>query len=199
MRTTWIKAIRMNKSEIRKEYKKKRDEITTAQKMRWDDLILIQFQTVELPFLSNVLSFYSIEENNEVNSFLLTDYLHFRNPSLQVAYPRMHTDTTTMQALIAPPDGAFETNEFGITEPTGSQVLAAADVELVLVPMLAFDQGGRRVGYGKGYYDRFLSTCSADCLKIGVSYFPPVDSIDDAADFDVPLDFCITPEMVYVF
>ncbi|HVG13224.1 MAG TPA: 5-formyltetrahydrofolate cyclo-ligase [Flavisolibacter sp.] len=189
----------MNKSEIRKVYKRKRDEITGAQKMRWDDLILIQFQTVELPFLSNVLSFYSIEENNEVNSFLLTDYLHFRNPSLVVAYPRMNTDTTTMQALIASADGAFETNEFGITEPTGSEVLPAADVELVLVPMLAFDAKGRRVGYGKGYYDRYLSACGPDCLKIGVSYFPPIDRIDDAAEFDVPLDLCITPEMVYVF
>lgn len=189
----------MTKSEVRKEFKKKRDEITAAQKMRWDDLILIQFQTVELPFLSNVLSFYSIEENNEVNSFLLTDYLHFRNPSLVVAYPRMYTETTTMQALIATADGAFETNEFGITEPTGSEVLPAADVELVLVPMLAFDAAGRRVGYGKGYYDRYLSACSAGCLKIGVSYFPPIDRIYDAADFDVPLDLCITPEMVYVF
>ena len=189
----------MDKKEVRKVYKRKRDEITAAQKMRWDDLILIQFQTVELPFLNNVLSFYSIEENNEVNSFLLTDYLHFRNPSMVVAYPKMYPSTTTMQALIATPDGAFETNEFGITEPSGSEVLAADEVELVLVPMLAFDEQGRRVGYGKGYYDRFLSSCSPDCLKIGVSYFPPIDRIDDAADFDVPLDLCITPEMVYVF
>ncbi|HZH95381.1 MAG TPA: 5-formyltetrahydrofolate cyclo-ligase, partial [Flavisolibacter sp.] len=74
----------MTKKEARKIYKAKRDEVTAAQKTRWDDLVLIQFQTLELPFLSTVLSFYSIEENNEVDSFLLTDFLRFRNPSLNI-------------------------------------------------------------------------------------------------------------------
>ncbi len=189
----------MFKKEIRKLYKQKRDAITPGQKLKWDDLILIQFQTLELPFLSNVLSFYSIDENNEVNSFILTDFLHFRNPSLQLAYPRMDVATTTMQAIIAPADAAFDTNEFGITEPTGNQILHPDEIELMLVPMLACDVLGHRVGYGKGYYDRFLKDCSPECLKVGVSYFEPIEAIDDAADFDVPLDFCITPQQVYVF
>jgi 5-formyltetrahydrofolate cyclo-ligase len=189
----------MTKKEARKIYKAKRDEVTAAQKTRWDDLVLIQFQTLELPFLSTVLSFYSIEENNEVDSFLLTDFLRFRNPSLNIAYPRMDVATTTMQAIIAPADAAFDTNEFGITEPTGGEIVPANEIELVIVPMLAFDKAGHRVGYGKGYYDRFLSRCDPGCLKVGVSYFEPVEAIEDAADFDVTLDFCITPQNVYVF
>lgn len=189
----------MRKSEARKLFKQKRDEITASEKMKWDDLILIQFQTANFPFLSNVLSFYSIDEKNEVNSFIITDYLHFKNPSLQVAYPKMNLANTTMDAIISPPDSAFAENEFGITEPVGNDTILPHQIDMVLVPLLAIDKKGHRVGYGKGYYDKFLKDCNSDCLKVGVSYFEPIESIDDAADFDVPLDFCITPESIYVF
>jgi len=189
----------MLKKEARKLFVQKRNEVTDSQKMKWDDLILIQFQTLQLPFLNNVMSFYSIEEKKEVNSFILTDYLLFRNPSMQVAYPRMNVKTSTMDAVVAPADSGFAENEFGITEPIGNEIIPADEIDLVLVPLLAIDKKGHRVGYGKGYYDRFLKDCKQDCIKVGVSYFEPVDNIDDAAEFDVPLDFCITPERIYVF
>ena len=51
----------------------------------------------------------------------------------------------------------------------------------------------------KGFFDRYLKGCREDCIKIGFSYFEPLDSIDDANEFDVPLDFCITPQRIYVF
>jgi 5-formyltetrahydrofolate cyclo-ligase len=189
----------MLKKDVRKVFRKKREDLTPAQMNKWNDLILIHFQTIDLPFLSTVMSYYSIEENNEVNSFLLTDFLHFRNPSLQVAYPRMDAATNTMQAVIASADAAFGVNEFGITEPEGGTIMQPEDIELVLVPLVAFDEKGQRVGYGKGYYDRFLKECSTTCIKVGVSFLDPVDVIEDADNFDVPLDFCITPQKAYVF
>jgi 5-formyltetrahydrofolate cyclo-ligase len=70
---------------------------------------------------------------------------------------------------------------------------------MIIIPLLAFDEKGYRVGYGKGFYDRYLKECREDCLKIGLSYFEAVPSVDDAAEFDVPLDFCITPQRTYVF
>jgi 5-formyltetrahydrofolate cyclo-ligase len=189
----------MLKKQARKVFRKQRDALTPIQMERWNDLILIHFQTIELPFLSSILSYYSIEENHEVNSFLLTDFLHFRNPSLQVAYPRMDAATNTMQAIIATADAAFDVNEFGITEPANGAVMAPDEIELVLIPLLAFDEQGQRVGYGKGYYDRFLKDCSTTCIKVGISFLEPVDVIEDADEFDVPLDFCITPQKAYVF
>ena len=62
-------------------------------------------------------------------------------------------------------------------------------IDMVLVPGLCFDGDGHRVGYGKGFYDRFLKTCRPDCIKIGLSYFEPVESIDDVHEGDVRLDF----------
>ena len=189
----------MLKKEIRSIYKKKREEISAAERMKGDDLLLIQFQTIDIPFLDFVLSYYPIEDNKEVNSFNVTDYLRFRNPNLQICYPRTHRSEKTMEAVICHPDSIFQTNEYNIPEPIDTETADPAELDMVLVPLLAFDLKGYRVGYGKGYYDRFLKSCRDNCLKVGFSYFDPVESVDDANDFDVPLDLCITPQRIYVF
>jgi len=77
----------MLKSEARNIFKQKRYTISQTDKMKWDDLLLIQFQSIEIPFLDYVLSFYPIEQNNEVNTFLITDYLHFRNRRAETFRP----------------------------------------------------------------------------------------------------------------
>jgi 5-formyltetrahydrofolate cyclo-ligase len=189
----------MKKKDVRKRYTKMRDELDTSWQMKADDLILIQFQTIDFPFLSQVMSFYSIPEKKEVNSFLLTDYLHFRNPALTVAYPRMNASDHSMEAIAVTADTAFMDNEYGITEPVGGHIIDPSELELVLVPLLAIDKEGHRVGYGKGYYDRFLARCSDECLKVGVSYFEPIEAIGDTHQYDLPLDLCVTPQQVYVF
>jgi 5-formyltetrahydrofolate cyclo-ligase len=189
----------MTKQEARKLFRKKRGELDPAWQNKADDLLLIQFQSLDFPFLEKVLSFYSIPEKKEVNSFLVTDYLPFRNPGMQLAYPRMNIADKYMEAVAVTADEAFTDNEFGITEPMGNELIDPPELDLVLVPLLAFDRKGHRVGYGKGFYDRFLARCSDDCLKVGLSFFEPVDALEDANEFDLPLDLCITPAEVYVF
>jgi 5-formyltetrahydrofolate cyclo-ligase len=104
-----------------------------------------------------------------------------------------------MQGILVDDDTRFTRNHFNVYEPEKGEVITAADIDLVIVPLLTFDKHGYRVGYGKGYYDKFLAGCREDCIKAGFSYFEPVEAIDDCHDFDVPLDLCITPQAVYVF
>jgi 5-formyltetrahydrofolate cyclo-ligase len=85
---------------------------------------------------------------------------------------------------------------YGILEPEMGE-LHSGVVDMVLIPMLAFDLQGYRVGYGKGFYDRFLQ--DIDVIKIGLSFFDPVDQIDDINEHDVRMDSCITPDRIYRF
>ncbi len=189
----------MLKKQAREIYNKKRADLSYTDRLKWDDLILINFQTIDLPFLDALLSFYPMEDKNEVNTFILTEYLRFRNLSLQICYPKTDFANHTMQAVATGADAIFEGNAYNILEPVSGGVITAEELDLVIVPLLICDKNGNRVGFGKGFYDRFLKDCRDDCIKVGVSYFEPVDSIDDADEFDVPLNFCITPQAVYVF
>jgi 5-formyltetrahydrofolate cyclo-ligase len=189
----------MLKREARKLFKQKRDSLSDSERMKMDDLILIGFQSIELPFVDYVMSFYPIDDYNEINSFTITDYLHFRNPNLHICYPKMTSEKGTMQAIVCNADSIFEENAYGILEPLDTEIANPELLDMIIIPLLAFDEKGYRVGYGKGFYDRYLKECREDCLKIGLSYFEAVPSVDDAAEFDVPLDFCITPQRTYVF
>ncbi len=189
----------MLKSEARKLYRDKRNALTENERMKLDDLLLIQFQTIELPFLHGVLSYWPIEENNEPNTHLVTEFLRFRNPELNIAYPVADFTTTTITPLIVDIDTAFTKQALNIREPRGGEPIPATELDLIIVPLLVMDKRGYRVGYGKGFYDKFLASCREDCIKVGLSYFEPLDIIDDCNEFDVPLNLCITPHNIYVF
>jgi len=189
----------MLKKDARKLFKEKRLKLSEAERSKMDDLLLIQFQTVDLPFLASLLTYWPIEENNEPNTHLLTEFLRFRNPELKICYPVSNFETTTMYAVATDIDTPFEKKHFNVYEPDGDAFIPPGDIDMVIVPLLAFDQEGYRVGYGKGFYDKWLAECRDDCIKAGFCYFDPVERIDDRHDFDVPLDLCITPQNVYVF
>lgn len=67
------------------------------------------------------------------------------------------------------------------------------------MPLLVADTRGNRVGYGGGYYDRYLANTGSHSLKLGIGFFDLIDSVSDTAEFDVPLDACITPAGYYEF
>ncbi len=90
-------------------------------------------------------------------------------------------------------------NDYGIEEPSGGNKVMENEIDLILVPLLAFDKYGFRVGYGKGYYDKFLFQCRKDSIKIGLSYFDPVDEIEDINSFDIPLNYCVTPRKLFIY
>ena len=74
-----------------------------------------------------------------------------------------------------------------------------SEIDVVFIPLLCFDKHGNRVGYGGGYYDKFLTKTKSSCLKIGLSFFEPVDFIQGINMNDIPLDMCVTPEKLYNF
>ena len=188
----------MTKKEARQFFRRKRAEISAAQMEKWKDLLLIRFQQAELPFLQTLHGYLPIEEKKEPDPQPLIRYLEFQNPGARVIVPRV-IDEENMVHVWVNDDTSYVQNEMGILEPAEGELVDPNDVDLVFVPLLAFDTEGNRVGYGKGYYDRFLAACRPDVIKIGLSFFPPVEKIHDTDPWDIPLTYCITPEQLYEF
>jgi 5-formyltetrahydrofolate cyclo-ligase len=99
------------------------------------------------------------------------------------------------------PDIKLTQNQWHILEPNFklNYQLSIINYQLVIIPLLAYDYSGNRVGYGKGYYDRFLAQCSPNTIKVGLSFFEPVQLVEDVNQHDVRLDYCVTPTKVWVF
>lgn len=173
--------------------------LSEMERSKLDDLLLIQFQGADIPFLHALLSYWPIEENHEPDTHLFTEFLRFRNPELKICYPVSDFSTGTMQAVATDIDTAFVPKQLNIHEPVSGEILEPDQLDIVFVPLLAFDENGFRVGYGKGFYDKYLARCRPDCIKVGFSYFDPLPSLKDRNEFDVPLDICITPRNAYAF
>ncbi len=93
----------------------------------------------------------------------------------------------------------LEKNKWEILEPVFGEITPTEKIDLVIVPLLAFDNKGNRVGYGKGFYDGFLSECRSDCEKIGLSYFEPLENFLDIENHDEKITRCIIPTKFYRF
>ena len=189
----------MLKAEARNLYREKRQALSVKERMKLDDLLLIQMQTAQLPFITFLLSYWPIEQNHEPNTHLFTDYLEFQNSELIICYPKSNIVQKTMEAMQTNDDTRFRKNEYNLYEPEDGIIVNPAGLDMVFVPLLTFDKRGFRIGYGKGFYDRYLAQCRRECVKIGFSYFEPLDEVEDADLFDVPLNLCVTPTTVYGF
>jgi 5-formyltetrahydrofolate cyclo-ligase len=189
----------MVKSELRKEYLQKRKAIHSIDKLKLDDLMLIQFQQLNFSNIRSVLSYWPIAANNEPNSHLFSGYLRHHIYNIQLAYPVSNFKNTQMEAVAIDENTVYKKSPQQITEPTTGIVLDPKSLDLILVPLIICDYKGYRVGYGKGFYDQYLTRCKTTVCTVGFSYFKPVTSIEDVNAFDVPLSYCITPNEVFEF
>ncbi len=144
-------------------------------------------------------AFIGSRARNEIDTKLIRQILLAKSPTLQWAAPRMIPGTWELENYFWNDETELIANRWGIEEPNPdtSQPVDINTIDAVLVPLLAFDKKGHRVGYGGGYYDRFLAQCKADTLKIGLSSFEPIEEIEDVNEWDVKLDYCVTSGNIY--
>ena len=146
------------------------------------------------PEIIHIHLFLPIGSFNEVNTFPLYD-------KLQRSGFKLYTSVLsgeTLKTVFLPKDVELIEDKWGIPIPKEPMFTDSDLIQLVLVPLLVFDQSGNRIGYGKGYYDGFLSGLSRNVLKIGLCFFPAVESVSPEAH-DIPLDACFTPGASYNF
>lgn len=196
----------MTKADLRRQFLRERKALPTDEVKRRSHLIAGRF----FDFLdksglatgpATIHTFLPIERQNEVDTWPIIRFLWANYGHLTIAVPVTNTSNNTLLHYDLSPETPLVENRWCIPEPllTNQQPQQPTDFDLVLVPLLAFDQQGQRIGYGGGFYDRFLSECRPDCLKVGLSLVEPVERVNDVEQTDVRLDVCITPKQTYFF
>lgn len=187
----------MLKKDIRIVFRKKREELKERERLIFHDLMLIQFQRMEISIPNFIMTYAPFEK--EYDPELIEKYCQFKNPDTAFGLPVVNPADTLMKCIAINEETAYSLNKFGILEPSEGTEINAKEIGMVIIPLLSFDKTGNRVGYGKGYYDRFLKKSRSNTIKIGFSFFEPIDVIEDTDDYDVPMDYCITPDNFYSF
>jgi 5-formyltetrahydrofolate cyclo-ligase len=141
--------------------------------------------------------FLTIEEQKEINTEYILQILAGKDKEIVIS--KCDFATLGMMHFLLTDNTKIKKNSYNVPEPVDGLEVPDAKIDVVFVPLLACDKQGNRVGYGKGFYDNFLSKCKLETIKIGLSFFPPEEKIEDVSENDVKLDFCVTPEGVICF
>lgn len=181
----------MTKQELRKIYLGKRDKLSESEYERLCRMIIENlFNHGNLAAVTTLHTYLAVIERKEPDTWPILDRLKRESPHIRIAVPKMvgneleHYYYEGLQQL--------DQNEFGIFEPTNGTITDIDRIDAVVVPLLVADKMGNRLGYGRGFYDRFLSRCSTNCKKIGLSLFSLEEKVP-TDEWDVKLDLMITP------
>ena len=187
----------MLKPELRKKYKTLRNALSVTQ---IDDLSMaIANQLLKLPIWEHTFYhvFLAIEEQKEVNTDYVLNILSGKDKNIVIS--KSDFKTGLMTHFLLTDNTVIKKNSYNIPEPVDGIEISTNKINAVFIPLLAFDKKGNRVGYGKGFYDRFLTDCKPETIKIGLSFFEAECEIRDVNKNDVTLDYCVTPTQIYGF
>lgn len=186
-----------NKKELRIEYKNLRKALSVDEIEEKSLEIANRLITIPIWDKTYYHVFLPIEEQKEINTEYILHLLSGRDKEILIS--KSDFETREMTHFLLTDNTKIKKNEYNIPEPVDGIEVQSSKIEVVFVPLLAFDVFGNRIGYGKGFYDKFLAECKPETLKIGLSFFKSVNQIDDVFESDIKLDFCVTPEKIYKF
>ena len=187
----------MNKALARKNFKLKRLELTSSELKEFSRKIIFQL-TNEFNFSEKLVNiFLPIQKFNEIDLSPLIDEVLSRKGLICINKTDFKNHSLT--PYLYSQQNKFELSDFGIPEPSNGKTISPSEIHYVIVPLLAFDNNGNRVGYGKGFYDVFLSECNKSATFIGVNHFDDSIQINDIQKHDIALHYVVTPEKIYKF
>ena len=187
----------MLKKELRQKYKALRSQLSQ------DDLeemsLAIANKVLTLPIWGKTYFhiFLPISEQKEVNTEYILHLLSGKDKEIIIS--KSDFATREMTHFLLTDNTKIKKNQYNIPEPVDGIEVPTHKIEVVFVPLLAFDKSGHRAGYGKGFYDKFLMECKPDTIKIGLSFFEAEKKIEDVFENDVKLDYCVTTNEIYEF
>lgn len=185
------------KKELRSKYKTLRKQLSENEMEEMS--LAIANQLLKLPIWDKNYFhvFLPITEHQEIDTELILHLLSGKDKNILIS--KSDFESRKMTHFLLTDNTKIKKNEYNIPEPVDGIEVPSNKIEVVFVPLLAFDKKGHRVGYGKGFYDNFLGECQAETIKIGLSYFEAEEQIEDIHEGDMQLDYCITPNSIYEF
>jgi 5-formyltetrahydrofolate cyclo-ligase len=187
----------MLKKELRSKYKELRKALSDEEVEDQSLAIANRILQLEIWEQTYFHLFLTIEEHKEIDTEFILQILAGKDKEIVVA--KSNFDTSTMTHYLLTDNTKFQKNQFNIYEPVDGIEVPSTKIDVVFVPLLAYDKKGNRVGYGKGFYDKFLSECKDEVIKIGLSFYTPEEMIEDVITTDIRLDYCVTPMTIYNF
>jgi 5-formyltetrahydrofolate cyclo-ligase len=186
----------MLKKVLRSTYLTKRNSLTTAKLS--SDSISIANRLLALPIwhFDYYHLFLPITNKKEIDTSSILSILQGKDK--HVIVPKV-IDSDHLNHFLLTDSTKFKLSTWGVPEPLDGIPVSPQKLDVVFVPLLAFDRYGNRVGYGKGFYDKFLSECRKDVIKVGISFFEAENKITDVHKADIKLSYCVTPDHVYSF
>jgi 5-formyltetrahydrofolate cyclo-ligase len=188
----------MTKEEARRIYLQKRLALSEDEYQRLNLQLYHQFFTqLDLSFVKCIHFFLPIERKREPDTWPIIERIRREFPHIRISLPKMKDDE--LENIYFEGLHQLKKNKWGILEPEQGVPTPSEKLDMVIVPLLAFDKNGHRVGYGKGFYDRLLATCRNDCMRIGVSFFSAIDLLEGINENDIRLNKCLTPLKIFSF
>lgn len=187
----------MNKKTLRSKYKTLRQSLT--QEEIEDKSLAIANQLLQINIWDKLYYhvFLTIEEQKEINTEYILQILAGKDKEIVIS--KCEFATLGMTHFLMTDNTKIKKNSYNVPEPITGLEVPDSKIDVVFVPLLAYDKQGNRVGYGKGFYDNFLSKCKPETIKIGLSFFTPEDSIEGISSNDIKLDFCVTNNHIFNF
>jgi 5-formyltetrahydrofolate cyclo-ligase len=187
----------MLKKDLRQKYKAKRQELNEGQIEYLSLAIANKVLTLPIWDKTYFHIFLPIAEHKEVNTEYILHLLSGKDKEIVIS--KTDFETRNMTHFLLTDNTKIKKNEYNIPEPVDGLEVPTHKIEVVFVPLLTFDKTGHRAGYGKGFYDKFLTECKPETVKIGLSFFEAEEKIEGVFESDVKLDYCVTPNEVYKF
>lgn len=187
----------MNKKELRAKYKALRNQLSENDLEEMSLAIANKVLALPIWEKSYFHIFLPIVEHKEVNTEFILHLLSGKDKEIVIS--KSNFETREMTHFLLTDNTKIKKNEYNIPEPVDGIEVPTKKIDVVFIPLLAFDKTGHRAGYGKGFYDKFLSECKPETIKIGLSFFEAEEQIQDVFENDVKLDYCVTPNETYLF
>lgn len=189
----------LTKTDIRKQFLERRLNMPETEAAALNQQLAFNCRQLNLAGIRRTHIFLPIAEKKEVNTWPIIEWMRQAYPAMEWVLGRANLGTSAMEHFLWDAHTTLVKSRYGIPEPHSGVPVNPDTLDLVFVPMLAFDRTGHRVGYGKGMYDRFLKQCRPGVRTVGLSLFEPVEAITDAGTHDIPLQTVVTPVTIHQF